>query len=418
VEGSALSRRGGPAPRAHRLRSSLVVESARNAKGESIDLVVVDGRISALGPGAGTTVARDVPRLAAEGALLCQPFVDGHIHLDKTLIGLPFIPHIFGDTIAGRIDAEKRIRRGIRGPIQERGGRLIEQIAAFGTLAVRSHVDIDTEIGLKGLEAVLSLKESHGRLIDIQTVAFPQSGVMRDPGTADLLDAAIAAGADLVGGLDPAGIDDDIEGHLDAIFGVASKHGVGLDIHLHDGGALGAFELRQIASRSRALGLEGKVAVSHAFCLGELDDADFGRTAEALARADVAIMTNGPGPVSMPPLKRLKAHGVRVFCGSDNIRDAWSPFGNGDMLERAGIVCDRQNFRSDADLAEAFALVTEAPAAVMGRSNPLEVGAMADFCLLPARSIAEAVASRPTDRTVVRGGVVLARGGRLVGANA
>ena len=199
--------------------------------------------------------------------------------------------------------------------------------------------------------------------------------------------------------MDPAGIDNDIDGHLDAIFAIASRHGVGLDIHLHDGGALGAFELRQIAARARALGLEGRLAVSHAFCLGELDDADFGRTAEALAEAGVAIMTTGPGPVPMPPVKRLKTYGVRVFCGSDNIRDAWSPFGNGDMLERAGIVCDRQNFRSDADLEEAFALTTDAPAAVLGRSEP-------------AAGRRESGLSDPARRLHRRGGRVAANGPR------
>jgi len=397
------------------LRPTLVVENARSESGEAVDLVLSGEVIAALGPDAAKAAA-DVPRFAAEGRLLCAPFVDGHIHLDKTLIGLPFAPYIPGDTIAERIDAEKRIRRQVSGPTQARGGKLIEQIVTYGTLAVRSHVDIDTEIGLKGLEAVLSLKQSHGRLIDIQTVAFPQSGVMRDPGTADLMDAAISAGADLVGGIDPAGIDGDIEGQLGAIFAIAARHGVGLDIHLHDGGALGAFELRQIAGRALALGLGGKVAVSHAFCLGELDDADFGCTADTLAKADVAIMTNGPGPVPMPPVKRLMACGVRVFCGSDNIRDAWSPFGNGDMLERAGIVCDRQNFRSDADLAEAFALVTQAPAAILGRPRALEPGAPADFLLLPAGSVAEAVAARPSDRTVFRRGAMIACGGRSVGA--
>jgi cytosine/creatinine deaminase len=398
-----------------RSKGTLVVSNARDDSGDTIDLVISDGIIAAMGSGAASETSEDVPRSDAKGGLLCPPFVDGHLHLDKTLIGLPFVPHARGDTIAERIEAEKCIRRQLSQPIQLRGGHLIEQIVAYGTLALRSHVDVDSEIGLKSLESVLSLKESHGHLLDIQTVAFPQSGVMRDSGTLDLLDAAIAAGADLVGGLDPAGIDNDIDGHLDAIFAIASKHGVGLDIHLHDAGALGAFELRQIATRTRALGLEGRVAVSHAFCLGELDDADFGRTAAALAEAGVAIMTTGPGPVPMPPVKRLKMIGVRVFCGSDNIRDAWSPFGNGDMLERAGIVCDRQNFRSDADLEEAFALTTDAPAAVLGRSNPLQVGARADFLILPASSIAEAVASRPMDRAVFRNGVMLARGGRLLG---
>ena len=314
--------------------------------------------------------------------------------------------------------AQRRTREGetlAKRVVSSLGYRLIGRVA---------EVDIPPNTGdfrlmsRRVVDNVVSLKESHGRLVDIQTVAFPQSGVLRDPGTEDLLDAAIAAGADLVGGLDPAGIDHDIEGQLDAIFGIAEKHGVGLDIHLHDGGTLGAFELRQIAARTVAAGLDGKVAVSHAFCLGELDDRDFGAAAEALSRADVAIMTNGPGPVSMPPVKRLMAEGVRVFCGSDNIRDAWSPFGNGDMLERAAIVCDRQNFRADAELADAFGLVTTAPASVIGRPHALQVGAPADFCLLHAGSIAEAVASRSTDRIVFRGGVMLANGGRLLGAHA
>ena len=336
------------------------------------------------------------------------------MHLDKTLIGSAFTPHIAGATIAERIEAEKSLRHQTQTSIQARGGKLIEQIAAYGTLAVRSHVNIDTEIGLTGLEAVLSMKQSHGHLIDIQTVAFPQSGVVRDPGTADLLDAAIAAGADLVGGLDPAGIDRDTKGHLDAIFRVAEKHGVELDIHLHDRGTLGAFELKQIAERTLATGLAGAVAVSHAFCLGELDDDVFGSTTEALARARISIMTTGPGPVPMPPVKRLQAAGVRVFCGSDNIRDAWSPFGNGDMLERAGIVCDRQDFRANADLENAFAMVTETPAAVLGRANALQAGAKADFLLLPVQSVAEAIATRPFDRMVFRDGTMIARNGQLI----
>jgi cytosine/adenosine deaminase-related metal-dependent hydrolase len=398
------------------MKASLIVENARTENGEAIDIVVLDDTIVAAGADAGSNAEATVPRFDATGGLLISAFVDGHVHLDKTFIGLPFVPHVPGETVAARIEAEKSLRRSLCHSVEECGGRLIEKIVAYGTLAVRSHVDIDTELGLKNLEAVLSLKENYSHLIDVETVAFPQSGVLRDPGTADLLDAAIAAGADLVGGLDPAGIDGDITGHLDAIFAIAGKYGVGLDIHLHDGGALGAFELRQIAGRTMALGLQGKVAVSHAFCLGELTDADFGHTAGLLAMAGISIMTNGPGAVPMPPVKRLKASGVRVFCGSDNIRDAWSPFGNGDMLERAGIVCDRQDFRSDEDLLEAFRLVTEAPAAVTGLvSNPLCAGSPADFVILPVSSVAEAMALRPLDRVVFRKGTMVARGGHLTG---
>src|SRR5271167_2610704 len=132
-----------------RSKGTLVVSNARDGSGDTIDLVISEGTIGAIGPGAAKETPGDVPHFDAQGGLLCQPFVDGHLHLDKTLIGLPFIPHMPGETIAARIEAEKRIRRQLPAPIQMRGGRLIEQIVACGTLALRSHVDVDSEVGLK-----------------------------------------------------------------------------------------------------------------------------------------------------------------------------------------------------------------------------------------------------------------------------
>ena len=352
------------------MSASLILTNARLADGATASLRVVDGRIAELGAKI-TDSDPEAERYDAGGRLLLPGLVEGHVHLDKTLIGTPFIPHIRGETIASRIAAERAVRRTVLLPIEARGGRLIEQLSAYGTTALRTHVDIDANARLFGLEAVLRLKQRYARLVDIQIVAFPQSGILRAPGVAALLDAAVREGADLVGGLDPQGIDGDAKGHLDAVFGVAEKRGVGVDIHLHDRGALGASELQMIAERTAALGLAGKVAVSHAFCLGELDEALFAATAAALARAGVAIMTTGPGPVPMPPIKRLQAAGVNVFSGSDNIRDAWSPFGNGDLIERAGLICDRQDFRANTDLELAFGLVTENAALATGLGSSM-----------------------------------------------
>jgi cytosine/creatinine deaminase len=383
------------------------------ADGRRVDVGVSEGRIATIDPvGAASDAGATTIDLA--GALLVPGFVDGHVHLDKTLLGLPFQPHRPGHTIAERIARERELRRELRSPVEDRARRLIDQIVASGTTALRSHVDIDPDIGLSGLHALLRVRETTPT-VDIQIVAFPQSGIMISPGVADLLDAAIGEGADLVGGLDPAGIDNDVEGHLRAIFGIAERHGVGLDIHLHDPGPLGCYELRQIAARASAAGLAGKVAVSHAFALGGVDDGEFGRTAEALARADVAIMTNGPGPVPMPPVRRLAAAGVRVFAGSDNIRDAWSPLGNGDMLERAMLIAYRQDFRADAELELAFDLTTRASAQVLGIvDHGIRVGAAADLVAIAAGSIAEAVAARPRRSLVMKRGRVMARDGALV----
>jgi len=364
-----------------------------------------DGRVAALRP----------PTASEPGVFLMPPLVDGHIHLDKTLLGLPWVPNqAAGNTVADRIEAERKVRAARSVSETETGANLVKQVVASGTLHMRSHVDIDNQLGLKNLQAVLAIRERFRDLVTIQIVAFPQSGVVRSPGTARLLDEAIGQGADLVGGLDPVGIDRDLDGHLDAIFGVAERRGVGIDIHLHDGGDGGIAEMRAIAERTRAAGLAGKVAISHAFALGSVPTETAARTADLLAEAGIAIMSHGPGAATMPPLPLLRAHGVEVFGGSDNIRDAWSPFGNGDMLERAMLIGYRANFRHDHELALAFEMVTEAAARVLGLADyGIRLGGAADFVAVEAETLAEAVAARPRRKWVMKGGRIVARDGVL-----
>jgi cytosine/adenosine deaminase-related metal-dependent hydrolase len=399
--------------------TGVILADARLPDGRRADIEISGGRIARIAD-AGSAAADGAERIAVEripleGALVLPGLVEGHIHLDKTLLGLPFVPHRPGDSVAERIAAEKALRRELAYPVETRAMRLIEQVVAYGTIALRTHVDIDNEVKLGDLRALLKVREEVRDLLDIQIVAFPQSGVTIEPGVADLLDAAIREGADLVGGLDPAGIDNDVKGQLDAIFGIAEKRGVGVDIHLHDFGPLGCSELREIAGRTELAGLRGKVAVSHAFALGSVGDSELGRTADALAKAGVAIMTNGPGPVPMPPVKRLVAAGVTVFAGSDNIRDAWSPYGNGDMLERAAVIGYRQDFRADEDLALAFDLATHAAARVLGLEGyGLTEGCAADLIAVGAESVAEAVASHPPRLLVMKRGRIVALEGKPV----
>lgn len=392
----------------------LLLADARLPSGKPADILIDGETIAALGD-PGSIAASGAERRDLGGALVAPAFVDGHIHLDKTFLGLPLVPHVPGATVRERIEAERRIRQSLDAPVEARGGALIRQIVGFGTTRVRSHVDIDPVLGLANLEAVLRLKESFRGLIDIEIVAFPQSGVVSAPGVAALLDSALANGADLIGGLDPAGIDGDVEGQLGIVFGLAEKYGKGVDIHLHDPGPLGCFELRRIAARARAAGLEGRVAVSHAFALGDVGSDEFGRTAEALAGAGVAIMTASQSDVPVPPLKRLLAAGVTVFAGSDNIRDAWSPYGNGDMLERAQIMGQRQDLRTNEELRLAFDTVTRVNAAILGVGNhAVKVAATADLVVLDAPSVEEAVAGRARRRLVLKRGRIVAEEGVLI----
>lgn len=385
---------------------------ARLPDGSLADVTVTGDRIAAVGaagasePDAGTRV------IDCAGWLLAPSFCEGHIHLDKTLLGTPFTAHRRGATVADRIAAEKAIRRELAVPVFERGACLVEKVVAHGTGALRTHVDIDSEIGLANLHEVLRLREAFGHLLDMQVVAFPQSGIVRDPGVADLLDAALAEGATHIGGLDPVGIDGAMTEHLDTVFGLAEKHGVGIDIHLHDGGVTGLAELTDIAERTAAAGLEGRVVVSHAFALGGPED--IGPTVEALARAGVAILTHGPGTATMPPVVRLWEAGVKVLAGNDNIRDAWSPYGNGDMLKRAMMIGYRQGMNADEELSLLFRMVTHDTAATMGfGAHAMAVGELADLVLIEAPTVALAVVEHPPRALVMKRGRIVAQNGTL-----
>jgi cytosine/adenosine deaminase-related metal-dependent hydrolase len=275
-------------------------------------------------------------------------------------------------------------------------------------------VDVDTEIGLRNFEGIMAARSRLKDIVSIQVVAFPQSGVVTRPGTAELLDRAVQGGAELIGGIDPAGIDRDPKGQLDVVFGIAGRHGAGVDIHLHDPGELGALQIRMIAERTRALGLAGKVSVSHAFCLGMVDEAELGHLVDLLVDNGISIMTNAPGDRPMPPLRHLRAAGVTVFSGSDGVRDAWTPFGTADMLERAMLLAYRSGFRTDDLLHAALDTVTRGGADVLGLEGyGLDVGDRADVVILPGETLGELVVMRPPRAWVVSAGRVVARDGRL-----
>jgi cytosine deaminase len=371
-----------------------------------VDVAIAHGRIAAITPAAGR------PGLDLGGALLLPSFVDGHVHLDKTLWGLPWRPNSGAPTVRERIENERTHRRTLP-PVQQRGAALLRQMIANGTTALRTHADVDDAYGLANLEATLELRQAFRGRADIQVVAFPQSGILTRPGVAELLAEALRLGAEFVGGLDPASIDGDAKGHLDIVFGLAQRFDRGIDIHLHDRDAGGNAQLRDIAARTIAIGLQHRVTVSHAFSLGTPDESDFARTADALAEAGVHILTSSPSVGIVPPVHALRARGVVIHAGSDNIRDLWNSLGTGDMLERALIIALKQGFRSDPDIETALSLCTDA-AALGLPAHRLVVGAAADLVALDAETPAEAVALRPVRRLVMKAGVILAREGRCV----
>ena len=393
----------------------MILANARLPEGGFADLEIAGGLIAALhAPGSADPAGE---RIDLAGALVLPALVDGHIHLDKTHWGAPRLPHVEGRGVRERIAAERVERHRVALPIEARAAALIRALIANGTTRARSHVDIDNDVGLANLEAVLRVRDAFRDWIDIQLVAFPQSGVTTEKGAPDLIAAALSAGADLVGGLDPAGFDGDVKSQLDIVFGLAERFGKGIDIHLHDSGKTGAAELRDIAERTIAAGMQGRVAVSHAFALGSIVPDVFAETADTLARAEVAIMTSCPPSAPVPPVGRLRARGVTLFAGSDNIRDCWSPYGNGDMLDRAAIIAERHAMFTDRELEHAFALATsEADKALGGPRRGLRAGTVADLVVVAAASVADTVINRPPRSLVLRAGRIAAENGVVAAA--
>jgi cytosine/adenosine deaminase-related metal-dependent hydrolase len=390
---------------------SLLIRNVRPLGGPAADVLIRNGRIDRIAPGLAVP-SPAVEILDGEGCLLMPGLVDGHMHLDKTFVGLPWVPHQGGPTIADKIEADQRVHRSLELSVAEQAGRLIRLALGKGTTHIRSHVDIDPELGLSRLEAMVEAREAFSHAISIQLVAFPQSGVMRRPGTAELLEEAVQRGADLIGGVDPAGIDQDSRGQLDAIFAIAERRGVEIDIHLHDPGELGVHQIGMIAERTRSHGMAGRVAVSHAYCLGTLDDRRVGEAAELLAENGIAIMTTGAAHCPVPPIQRLHEAGVTVFAGSDGVRDAWTPFGDADQLERAMLVALRFNFRADPGLRLAFHAVTQGGAEALHLADyGLEAGCLGDLVLVEGGNIPDIVVTRPTRKVVVKAGRVVARDG-------
>jgi cytosine deaminase len=394
-----------------------VFANALLVSGERAHVAITAGRIAAILPAdAPVPPAGNTVDLA--GAMLVPGFVEGHIHLDTSFYGdawKPHLPNTNGFDVHERVAFQTQ-NLANAAPMDERARNQLELCIAQGSTAMRSHVMIDASVGLSHLETILNVREDYRDLIDIQLCAFPQSGIISSPGTADLMDQAIAMGCDLVGGLDPASFDRDIERHLDVVFGIAERRGVDVDIHLHDGGTLGAFEIEQIAARTDALGMGGHVAVSHAYGLGDIPADAQKKIAATLAMSGVAIMTNAPGSHAFPPVTVLREAGVTVFSGSDNIRDSWWPYGDGDMLGRANIIGYRSGFYEDWQLASAFDVVTEAGAKALRLDGyGIAVGAKADFVTFAARHVPEAVVAVPRSRSVYKGGRLVARDGQLVG---
>ncbi|OAK56843.1 cytosine deaminase [Variovorax paradoxus] len=391
--------------------SSLLIRNVRPMGASPVDVLVQEGRIAGAGPALAAPAGVAVEE---GGALLLPGLVEGHTHLDKTMWGMDWYRNEVGTNLTDKIENERAFRHASGHDAAAQSLVLAKAFLALGTTRLRTHVDVDTQAGLRHLEGTLRTREALRDVQQIQVVAFPQSGLLGRAGTAELLDQSLAMGADVLGGLDPCAIDGDPVKSLDVLFGIAHRNQRPVDIHLHEPGAMGAFSLDLILQRTEALGMQGKVAISHGFCLGDVSERERDALLARMARLGVVLVTSAPPSRTVPPLMACRQAGVTVVGGNDGIRDTWSPYGNPDMLERAMIIGLRYNLRRDDEIEVALDTVTHAGARGCGfEAYGLVPGNRADLVLVDAQTVAHAVVSRPVRKLVVAGGRIVARNGVL-----
>lgn len=365
----------------------------------TVDIAVAAGRIVDVAPHiTGEASERDLG-----GRLVVGGFVETHIHLDKSCI-LDRCKSEHG-TLAEAIEQVAAAKRSFsEEDIYRRGCRTLEKAIVQGTTHMRTHVEVDPRIGLKGFRAVSKLKKDYASAIDIQICVFPQEGLLNDPGTEELLIEACELGADAIGGCPYT--DRDPHGQIARIFAIAERFDRDIDFHLDFDLDASWMDLEEVCRRTQTMGWGGRVAVGHVTKLSALGGERFPSVARRIAEAGVAVTVlpatdlylMGRGrdhsvPRGVTPVHRLLSYGVTCSIATNNVLNPFTPFGDCSLIRMANLYANVAQVGGAAELALCLDLVTVLPAKLMNlRGYGVAVGNPADFVVLDCVDRAGAVA--------------------------
>ncbi len=404
-----------PAPAAE--AGALVVTEGRLRGGGVVDVHCAGGRVTTLAPPGEVTPPPGAVVVHADGGLVTEPFVDAHLHLDKVrtlpLIGDAALEAYTADGMADSargIDLARAVKAHYA--VETLLPSIREALAdgeRNGVLHVQAFADVDTAAGLIGVRAVLAARDEFRGRVDVSVVAFPQDGVLRDPGAAEMVGEAMALGADVVGGIPwIEATTADQEAHVEWSCALAARLGRRVAMLTDDAPDPGFDTTRMLAEAMRRHGLEGRGVACHARAVGHYPP-DRQTAVLELAR-DVGLgLVSDPhtGSVALP-VERALALGVAVALGQDDIEDAYYPFGRHNLLEVAFLAAHLLDMRSAAQQEVLVDLVTTSAARVLGLSDyGLRKGGPADLLVHAATRTVDLLARHDPPRAVIRGGRVL-----------
>lgn len=408
----------------------LVVRNAyEHDRDAVVDVGVRDGTIVA--------VAADVAgggdeEIDAAGNLVSPGLTDCHVHLDQALTAAGERFPRYNDE---PFDKERCIGLSAdyfaevsREEVARTAVEVAGTFAANGTLSLRTHAYVSGDVGTKVVDGVLDARERLDGVVDLQVVTFPQHGYVRDPGAREAARDALARGADLVGGIDPASVNNDVERSIDAWFELATEFDVEVDAHVHDGGSLGMYTLNRIAEKTIDHGYEGRVTASHAFALADTADAgedpraagsSVAGSMDRFEAAELKFVTCYPSTRPGHPVSLFQEAGLPMAHGSDEVQDIWVAHGNADVLEGALVESFKLStdyaYANNSGLAALWRMLTTDGARVLGADDYGVVeGTPADLVVWDEPSPQWAIVRQATRTHVLKRGEVVARDGELV----
>jgi cytosine deaminase len=382
----------------------LIIREARpfghDAAAPSVDIGITGDRITAIQPDLGE--AAEV--IDAGGRLVSPGLIESHIHLDKS--------RILDRCSASERDGRDHMERvSVVKPsftvedVYTRAKATLERCLVHGTMHMRTHVELDPNVGLRGFEALKELASDYRWAIDLDLCVFAQEGWSTVPEVDANIVAALENGATVVGGA--PGYDVDSAWQIDRIFELARQFDVDVDIHLDSGITPDAMDIHQVLDLTEKIGWGGRVAVGHGTKYSGLPPAELAALGRRMADAGVALTVlpatdlflmarehDHAIPRGVTDACAMINHGANCCLSSNNILNPFTPLGDGSLMRMANLHANVAQRGTDADLIQCFEMLSTRPAALLGREDyALQVGGLADLVVWDAKTPAEAVAT-------------------------